>query len=62
MLPHVAGRPSVWSGCFFQRHGGESISTSNGDSRAYTAIDNLEGLISLVQMGVLEIYVRLSRR
>jgi bifunctional non-homologous end joining protein LigD len=71
MLPHVAGRPislvrfpaGEGKPCFFQRHGGEGKAKAihevdiDVDSRAYITIDNLEGLISLVQMGVLEIHV-----
>jgi bifunctional non-homologous end joining protein LigD len=73
MLPHVAGRPislvrcpaGEGKKCFFQRHSGEGkakairefIVDVKGDSRAYITIDDLGGLISLVQMGVLEIHV-----
>ena len=73
MLPHVAGRPislvrcpaGEGKKCFFQRHSGEGKAKAirdididvKGDSRAYITIDDLAGLISLVQMGVLEIHV-----
>jgi bifunctional non-homologous end joining protein LigD len=77
MLPHVAGRPlaivrcPAGSGkpCFFQKHPGEGASnylrqiniSENGAADYHAAIDDLGGLISLVQMGVLEIHVWGSR-
>jgi bifunctional non-homologous end joining protein LigD len=73
MLPHVAGRPislvrcpaGEGKPCFFQRRGGEGKADAirevdidiKGERRAYITIDDLKGLISLVQMGVLEIHV-----
>ncbi len=52
-------------GCFYQKHVGESVHPSvgkvlieeeSGESRLYPMVDSLTGLISLVQMGVLEIH------
>lgn len=72
MLPHVAKRPislvrcpaGRQRKCFFQRHAGSGvppeISEVNIDgfeeSGAYLFIRNVQGLIALVQMGVLEIH------
>ena len=77
MLPHVVERPlaivrcPAGSGkpCFFQKHPGEAVSShlrqvnvSEGRVPEYhLAIDDVAGLISLVQMGVLEIHVWGSR-
>ena len=77
MLPHVAGRPlaivrcPAGSGkpCFFQKHPGEGASkhlrqvniSENGAADYHAAIDDVGGLIALVQMGVLEIHVWGSR-
>ena len=73
MLPHVAGRPislvrcpaGEGKPCFFQRHAGAGKSKAlreikiagKGDGQAFITIDDVEGLITLVQMGVLEIHV-----
>ncbi len=73
MLPHVVDRPLAvvrcpsGSGgpCFFQKHPSETatehLSTVNvsekGSAEYHLAIKDLSGLISLVQMGVLEIHV-----
>lgn len=73
MLPHVAGRPisllrcpaGEGKPCFFQRHAGagnakairEIKIAGKGDGHAFITIDDVEGLTSLVQMGVLEIHV-----
>jgi bifunctional non-homologous end joining protein LigD len=72
ILPHVARRPLTLvrcpqgrkKQCFYQRHAGESlrepvhiISVKEGKGVApYVWIDSLGGLVSLVQMGVLEIH------
>ena len=72
MLPHLARRPislvrcpeGRQRKCFFQRHAGSGvppgISEMNidgfEDSGAYLFIRNVQGLIALVQMGVLEIH------
>ena len=71
MRPHVAGRPiallrcpqGVGAECFFQKHASAGIATEHlhqvrekGDK--IISIDNLDGLIALVQAGVLEIHVR----
>ncbi|MBI5912537.1 MAG: DNA ligase D [Betaproteobacteria bacterium] len=71
MRPHVAGRPiallrcpeGVGEQCFFQKHASAGIATERlhqvhekGDK--IISIDDLDGLISLVQAGVLEIHTR----
>lgn len=72
MLPHVAGRPLAvvrcpsGSGkpCFFQKHPADAQSeflkrvnvAAGGTPEYHLAIDDLRGLVSLVQMGVLEIH------
>jgi bifunctional non-homologous end joining protein LigD len=71
MKPHVAGRPisllrcpkGAADQCFFQKHAAAGIVTEHlhlvpekGDK--IIAIDDLGGLISLVQAGVLEIHTR----
>ena len=73
MRPHVAGRPiallrcpqGVGAQCFFQKHASAGIATEHlhqvsekGDK--IISIDNLDGLIALVQAGVLEIHTRSS--
>lgn len=77
MLPHVAGRLlslvrcPAGSGqkCFFQKHPGEgtsellsrtSVEEKNGPED-YLSVKDLPGIISLVQMGVLEIHIWGSR-
>jgi bifunctional non-homologous end joining protein LigD len=73
MLPHVADRPlaivrcpeGTGKACFFQKHPGEGASAhlrkvnvaAKGAPEYHLAIDDLPGLISLVQIGVLEIHV-----
>jgi bifunctional non-homologous end joining protein LigD len=73
LLPQVAGRPLALvrcpggSGkpCFFQKHPGEGVSphlrqidvSETATPEFHLAIDDLAGLIALVQMGVLEIHV-----
>lgn len=72
MLPHVARRPislvrcpaGRQRKCFFQRHAGSGVPPQVSEiaidafeeSGAYLYIRNVEGLIALVQMGVLEIH------
>lgn len=71
MRPHAAGRPisllrcpeGAAGQCFFQKHAAAGISTGHlhlipekGDK--IISIDDLDGLISLVQAGVLEIHTR----
>ena len=72
ILPHVAGRaltlvrcPEGQSkDCFYQRHVNDSASQwirpvpikEKGKLVNYVAVDNLQGLIALVQMGVLELH------
>ncbi|MFA6267453.1 MAG: DNA ligase D, partial [Pseudolabrys sp.] len=71
MAPHVVGRPisllrcpeGASGQCFFQKHAAAGISTEHlhlvaekGDK--IIAIDNLDGLLSLVQAGVLEVHTR----
>jgi bifunctional non-homologous end joining protein LigD len=70
MLPHAANRPlsllrcpdGVDGECFFARHawsGLESVirTVETGDGKPMLAIDSIEGVLELVQMGVLEIHV-----
>lgn len=77
ILPQVSGRPLTLvrcpegqnGQCFFQRNGEDSISTAlrllpmrDGKAKKHLLmIDSLEGLIALVQMGVLEIHTWGSR-
>src|SRR3546814_9857085 len=72
MLPHVAGRPlglvrcpaGEGEQCFFQKHAGPGVSDAirrvpvrEADGTVdYLAVDDLKGLVSLVQIGVLEIH------
>ncbi|MGH6665391.1 MAG: DNA ligase D [Pseudolabrys sp.] len=71
MAPHVVGRPiallrcpeGAAGQCFFQKHAAAGIATEHlhlvpekGDK--IISIDDLSGLISLVQAGVLEIHTR----
>ena len=72
ILPHVAGRPLTLvrcpegqsKECFYQRHVNDSASEwirpvpikEKGKLVNYFAVDNLQGLIALVQMGVLELH------
>jgi bifunctional non-homologous end joining protein LigD len=72
MLPHIARRPlslvrcpdGIGPACFFQKHAGaglpESIHEQRvGDRKQDTVltIDSAEGLVALVQRGVLEVHV-----
>jgi bifunctional non-homologous end joining protein LigD len=75
MRPHVANRvlallrcpEGAASECFFQKHASAGIDASRltkvpePGGKTSIAIENLAGLISLVQAGVLEIHVRGSR-
>jgi bifunctional non-homologous end joining protein LigD len=72
MLPHVAGRPMTMvrcptgrqKKCFYQRHAGSGVPpelkqvdiAGFEESGAYLYIEDARGLVSLVQMGVLEIH------
>lgn len=71
MAPHVAGRPisllrcpeGASGQCFFQKHAAAGITTEHlhlvpekGDK--IISIDDLDGLLSLVQAGVLEVHTR----
>lgn len=72
MLPHVRNRPLTLvrcpegrhRHCFFQKHALEGMPPAirtipiaeSGGMADYTAIDDVAGLVSLVQMGVLEIH------
>ena len=71
MRPHVVGRPisllrcpeGAAGQCFFQKHAAAGIATEHlhltpekGDK--IISIDSLDGLVSLVQAGVLEIHTR----
>jgi bifunctional non-homologous end joining protein LigD len=72
ILPHVAGRPLTLvrcpeghnKQCFYQRHVTDSASEwirpvpikEKGKLVNYVAVDRLQGLIALVQMGVLELH------
>lgn len=78
MLPYVVNRPLAVvrcpSGngkpCFFQKHPGPGLSehlrevnvAEQGDPEYHLALDDPQGLIALVQMGVQEIHVWGSRR
>jgi bifunctional non-homologous end joining protein LigD len=53
--------------CFYQKHIGEHVPTSVrrvdvGETQPYAAVSDLAGLLSLVQMGVLELHVWGSHR
>lgn len=69
MAPHIAGRPisllrcpeGAAGQCFFQKHAAAGIATEHlvpekGDK--IISIDDLDGLLSLVQAGVLEVHTR----
>lgn len=71
MRPHIAGRPisllrcpeGAAGQCFFQKHASAGISTAHlrlipEKDDKIIAIDDLDGLISLVQAGVLEFHTR----
>jgi bifunctional non-homologous end joining protein LigD len=70
MLPHVAGRPVTMvrcptgaeKKCFYQRHAGSGVLpqlreiTVPGFDDPYLYIEDLPGLVAMVQMGTLEIH------
>ena len=78
IMPHIAGRPLTLvrcpqgqhKQCFYQRHAQDSVDPAiqpvkmkeRGSTVSYIAIDSLNGLIALVQMGVLELHTWGSRR
>jgi bifunctional non-homologous end joining protein LigD len=75
ILPHLANRPLTLvrcpegraKQCFYQKHVNERFPSSVyrvdvGDPEPYGAIDSLEGLLSLAQMGVLEFHIWGSHR
>jgi bifunctional non-homologous end joining protein LigD len=73
MLPHVEGRPLMLlrcpegrtGTCFFQKHPGVSVPSSaravtvreSKKDATYLTVSTAEGLVSLVQMGVVEVHV-----
>ncbi|MDP2410660.1 MAG: DNA ligase D [Pseudolabrys sp.] len=74
MRPHVAGRPisllrcpeGAAGQCFFQKHAAAGISADHlslipEDDDKIISIEDIDGLISLVQAGVLEVHVRGSK-
>jgi bifunctional non-homologous end joining protein LigD len=75
MAPQVTGRPlalvrcpdGTKGQCFFQKHASAGLTEQNlrtvidTNKRQILAIESLEGLLSLVQAGVLEVHVRGSR-
>ncbi len=72
MAPHVVGRPlalvrcpeGTKGQCFFQKHASAGLTERNlrtvtdPKGRQIIAIEDVEGLLSLVQAGVLEVHVR----
>ena len=72
MAPHVGGRPlalvrcpdGTKGQCFFQKHASAGLSEEHlrtvidAKGRQIIAIESIEGLLSLVQAGVLEVHVR----
>jgi bifunctional non-homologous end joining protein LigD len=75
MAPQVVGRPlalvrcpdGTKGECFFQKHASAGLTERNlrivtdRNNRQVLAVENLDGLLSLVQAGVLEVHVRGSR-
>ncbi len=75
MAPYVTGRPLAFlrcpdgtaGECFFQKHASTGLTEANlrtlidRKRRQIIAIEDLDGLLSLVQAGVLEIHVRGSK-
>jgi bifunctional non-homologous end joining protein LigD len=75
MAPHVVDRPlalvrcpdGTAGECFFQKHASAGLSEQylktviDKNKRQIIAIEDLDGLLSLVQAGVLEVHVRGSR-
>jgi bifunctional non-homologous end joining protein LigD len=76
ILPYLADRPLTLvrcpegraKQCFYQKHISEHVPPAvrrvevAGDPEPYGAVSNLEGLLSLVQMGVLEFHIWGSHR
>ncbi|HEX3553734.1 MAG TPA: DNA ligase D [Thermoanaerobaculia bacterium] len=78
ILPHVSNRPLTLvrcpegqaKQCFYQKHVNEQFPESvyrvdveeSGKTQPYGAVDSLDGLLALVQMGVLELHVWGSHR
>jgi bifunctional non-homologous end joining protein LigD len=75
ILPHLVDRPLTLvrcpegrtQQCFYQKHISEHVPASVrrvdvGEAEPYGAISDLEGLLALVQMGVLEIHIWGSHR
>jgi bifunctional non-homologous end joining protein LigD len=72
MAPHMVGRPlalvrcpdGTKGQCFFQKHASAGLTEQNlhtvidSKGRQVIAVDDLDGLLSLVQAGVLEVHVR----
>jgi len=72
MAPHLVNRPlalvrcpdGTKGECFFQKHASAGLVETNlrtvtdANRRQVLALDNLDGLLSLVQAGVLEVHVR----
>ena len=72
MAPHVVGRPlalvrcpdGTKGQCFFQKHASAGLTEQNlhtvidAKGRQVISVDDLDGVLSLVQAGVLEIHVR----
>jgi bifunctional non-homologous end joining protein LigD len=72
MAPHVVNRPlalvrcpdGTQGECFFQKHASAGLTERNlrtvtdSKGRQIIAVDDLDGLLSLVQAGVLEVHVR----
>jgi bifunctional non-homologous end joining protein LigD len=72
MAPHVVNRPlalvrcpeGTKGQCFFQKHASAGLSEKNlrmvidSKARQIIAVEDLDGLLSLVQAGVLEVHVR----
>ncbi len=72
MAPHVVGRPlalvrcpeGTKGQCFFQKHASAGLTEKNlrtvtdSKGRQIIAIEDVDGLLSLVQAGVLEVHVR----
>jgi bifunctional non-homologous end joining protein LigD len=72
MAPHVVGRPlalvrcpdGTKGQCFFQKHASAGLTEQNlhtvidSKGRQIIAVEDLNGLLSLVQAGVLEVHVR----
>jgi bifunctional non-homologous end joining protein LigD len=72
LLAHAGNRPislvrcprGPGGQCFFQRHAGEGMASKvhavnvagHGDGKPYIFIDDTEGLVSLVQMGTIELH------